>query len=303
MDLIGPLPMTKLGLEWIVTWVDRTSKTIVAAPAHSDRTSAEDIAALTLKEINCRFGLVLILMMDNGVRFVGAVWRALRRVYCTKLKFNPSYNPQSDPAEHANQQVLEGLRTAVATVVQYDEWDLTLTHITFGLNSHISAGTGVSPFEFAHGFLPRVPLTMGLDDTVSEAQPQEAINLAQQVTNQHFAAADSKAVGQVRLGRLLQSQSTPAVVKVGDQVWLDSSHVKVAVPYKLTERWFVPFVVLEAKGAQVTLDLPVTFGKAHQRVNIRYRCLKFFEAGTRNLKLQINRHALCQESTDLICTR
>ena len=50
----------------------------------------------------------------------------------------------------------------------------------------------------------------------------------------------------------------------------------MAVPYKLTARWFGPFVALEAKGAQVTLDLPATFGKAHQRVNISR--LKFFEA-------------------------
>ena len=59
----------------------------------------------------------------------------------------------------------------------------------------------------------------------------------------------------MRLGRLLQSRSTPAVVKVGDQVWLDPSHVKVAVPYKLTARWFGPFVVLEAKRAQVPCDI------------------------------------------------
>jgi len=57
---------------------------------------------------------------------------------------------------------------------------------------------------------------------------------------------------------------------------LNSSHVKVAVPYKLTARWVGPFVVLKVKGAQVTLDLHATFGKAHQRVNIRR--LKFFEA-------------------------
>ena len=59
--LIGPLPTTKLRHKWIVTWVDLTSKTIVAAPAHSDKTSAEDIAALTFKEISCRFGLPLTL--------------------------------------------------------------------------------------------------------------------------------------------------------------------------------------------------------------------------------------------------
>jgi len=87
-----------------------------------------------------------------------------------------------NPAERANHQVLEVLWAAVATVVQYDEWDLALPHNTFGLNSHISAATGVSPFEFAHGFSPWVPLTMGFDDAMSEEQPQETINLAQQVT-------------------------------------------------------------------------------------------------------------------------
>jgi len=121
MDLIGPLLTTKLGHEWIVTWVDCMSKTIVAAPAHRDRTSAEDIAVLTLKEISCRFGLLLTLTMDKDVRFVGAVWRALWKLCGTKLKFTSSYDPQSDPEERANQQVLEGLRAAVATVVQYDE--------------------------------------------------------------------------------------------------------------------------------------------------------------------------------------
>jgi len=56
-------------------------------------------------------------------------------------KFTFSYNPQSDPAERANQQVLESLRAAVVTVVQYDEcqWDLALPHIIFGLNSQISS--------------------------------------------------------------------------------------------------------------------------------------------------------------------
>ena len=33
MDLIGPLPATKSGRPWIVTWVDRSSKMIVAAAA------------------------------------------------------------------------------------------------------------------------------------------------------------------------------------------------------------------------------------------------------------------------------
>ena len=41
MDPIGPLPVTKCGHTWIVTWVDRTSKMIVAAAAKEGQMSSE----------------------------------------------------------------------------------------------------------------------------------------------------------------------------------------------------------------------------------------------------------------------
>ena len=78
--------------------------------------------------------------------------------------------------------------------------------------------------------------------------------------NRHKAASDAMAAAQVKLGQLLEKRSTPSVVKVRDKVWLDSKHMPVDVPYKLTSHWFGPFDVLEAAGAQVTLDLPATFG-------------------------------------------
>jgi len=62
---------------------------------------------------------------------------------------------------------------------------------------------------------------------------------------------------------------------VGDLVWIDSRHTPNDIPFKLTARWFRPFTVLQVKGAQATLDLPSTFGKAHRQINIAR--LKFFE--------------------------
>jgi len=62
---------------------------------------------------------------------------------------------------------------------------------------------------------------MGLDTAVSEEQPQEAIELAQQVANQHLAAADSMAAGQVRLGRLLQSRRSWGRMFMGQKVFLN----------------------------------------------------------------------------------
>jgi len=80
------------------------------------------------------------------------------------LRFTSSYKPQSDPAERANQQVLEALREAVDTAAQYDKWNDALPNVTSRLNTHMSVTTKVSLVEFAHGFRACVPLTIELPD-------------------------------------------------------------------------------------------------------------------------------------------
>jgi hypothetical protein len=202
MDLIGPLPPIKKGHKWIVTWVDRTSKMIVATAAADGHVTSEKLALLTFKEICCRFCFPLNLMMDNDVKFVNSLWQSLWQLCGTKLCFTSSYNPQSNPAEWANCQVLEALWAAVATVVQYDEWDEALPHVTFDLNTHVSIATNVSPFEFARGFPSRVPLTIYLSDSSTSAHDKSAVTLAQQIANRHNTS-DHIAVAQVRFGALV----------------------------------------------------------------------------------------------------
>jgi len=148
MDLIGPLPPTKKGHKWIETWVDPSSKMILAADAAADgQMTAEKLALLTFKEICCQFGLPLNLTRDNDVNFVSSLWQSLCHLCGIKLCFTSSYNPQSDLAKRANHQVLEALRVVVATVVQYDEWDEALPYVMFGPNTHVSTATNVSPLR------------------------------------------------------------------------------------------------------------------------------------------------------------
>jgi len=135
MTMIGPLPTTQLGNNWIVTWIDQTTKTIVAAAAAAP-TSKKTLTRLTFWEICCCFELPLNLTMDNDMWLNNRLWENLWKMCNSKLKFTSSYHPQADPAEKVNWQVMESLRAVVATVAQYDEWDLALPHITFGLNTH-----------------------------------------------------------------------------------------------------------------------------------------------------------------------
>jgi len=153
-------------------------------------------------------------------------------------------------------------------VVQYDEWDEALPHVTFGLNTHVSTATKVSLFEFAHGFPVRVPLTMGLAERQEFNDDTQAVSLIERMENRHKAASDHMTASQLRLGHLLEKRLVASRVVTGDKVWLDPKHTPIDISYKLTARWFGPFEVLSSDGAAVTLDLPETFGKAHCKVNI-----------------------------------
>jgi len=82
------------------------------------------------------------------------------------------------------------------------------------------------------------------------------------------------AAAQGKIGRLLVKRRRPAVLNVGDLVWMDSRHTANDL-FKLSVRWFGPSTVLDVNGAQATLDLPQSFGLAHRKINISR--LKIFE--------------------------
>ena len=277
MDLIGPLPKSRSGNDLIVTWVDRTSKLIVARALRQGNSSAKVLADLTFEAICCRFGLPARLTHDNDVRF-RSLWKELWKLLNTKISCTSAYNPQADPAERANRQVLEALRAAVSSVTDFDQWDQALPHLCFGLNTHPSSATHISPFELAHGFPARVPLTLDLAAHAQLTGDRGAADYALAVHNRHRAVADNVAAAQVRLGRLLDQRATPAEVKPGDQMYLDASPQHSPphqVPYKLANRWMGPVVALEVRGPSVHLALPPELGKISPWVNVRR--LKFFE--------------------------
>jgi hypothetical protein len=205
-------------------------------------------------------------------------WKELWRLLNTKITCTSPYNPQADLAERANGEVLEALRAAVSSVTDFDQWDQALPHLCFGLNTHPSSVTHTSPFELAHGFPARVPLTLDLAAHAHLTGDREAADFALEVHNRHQAAADNVAAAQLRLGRLLDQRATPADVKPGDQLYLDASPQHSPphqVPYKLANRWMGPYAALDVRGPSVRLDLPPELGKISPWVNVRR--LKFFE--------------------------
>ncbi len=118
----------------------------------------------------------------------------------TKNCFTTTYNPQVDPTERVNREVLEVLCGVVDTVTSYDEWDETLTHLCFGLNTHVSSVTGVSPFELAYGFPDRVPHTFGVSSRLQSTSESGVDDFALRIQNHFRTTEDNVADAQSRIG-------------------------------------------------------------------------------------------------------
>ena len=140
MDLIGPLPKSRSGNDLILTWVDRTSKLIVARALRQGNSAAKVLADITFEAICCRFGLPARLTHDNDIRF-RSLWKELWRLLNTKITCTSAYNPVADPAERADRQVLEALRAAVASVTDFDQWDQALPRLCFRLCLTYASGS------------------------------------------------------------------------------------------------------------------------------------------------------------------
>jgi hypothetical protein len=84
MDLISPLPKSRVGHEWIVTWGDCTSKLILAAAVKTGQSSEQDLADLMFIQICCRFGLPTKITHDNDVLFKH-VWHDICQCLSTKF--------------------------------------------------------------------------------------------------------------------------------------------------------------------------------------------------------------------------
>ncbi len=131
---------------------------------------------------------------------------------------------------------MESLRGAVVTVTSYDEWDEEFPHLCFGLNTHVSSDTDVSPFELVHGFPVRVPHTFGISSRLQSTSEPGSDDFVLLIQNRFRAASDNVVTAQGRIGIQLDARARPVEVKVGDYKYLDGKHVPSQLPLEFASR-------------------------------------------------------------------
>lgn len=239
MDIVGPLPKTKRGNEYILTMQDLLTKYSVAVPLQ--RARAFDVADAFLKQFICQFGAPRAILTDQGANFLSALMKQLARKFRIKQYSTTAYHPQSNGSIERSHHVLaEYLKQYVdEKASNWDEWtDLAM----FSYNTSVHEGTGFTPFELVYGKLAREPASdPPMDENLDPTYQDYLMELAVTLQDTQETARHNLNRSKLRSKRYYDRRANPQNFKPGDHVYL----LKEPRRGKFADQYTGPHTVLE----------------------------------------------------------
>lgn len=154
VDLVGKLPCTSKGYSMILSCVDEFSKFAWLVPIRMANTES---ILRELSRIFTNFGLVKIIVSDNGSQFSSVAFKK----FCFNRGINhvlqTPYYPKSSQAERSNRNLKAAL--IAFNVTSQNRWDETLACLPLALNLAKHESSKFTPFELMFKFRPNCPLS------------------------------------------------------------------------------------------------------------------------------------------------
>ena len=154
IDIVGPLPRTKSGNEYLLTIMDRMSKYPEAIPIRSIRSVriVEELVGFFTK-----FGLPKILQSDCGSNFVSKYFQDKMKELGVKHITSSPYHPESQGQLERFHQTLKSMIKKYC--LDHDsEWDKEIPYLLFAFRSAPGESVKCSPFQLIFGHAVRGPL-------------------------------------------------------------------------------------------------------------------------------------------------
>ncbi|GKA17629.1 putative reverse transcriptase domain-containing protein [Tanacetum coccineum] len=198
----------------------------------------EKLTRLYLKEIVCRHGVPVLIILDRDSHFTSRFWRSLHEALGTNLDMNTAYRPQTVGQSERTIQMLEDMLRAC--VIDFgNSWDRHLPLVEFSYNNSYHASIKAATYEALHEIKCRSPVCWS---EVGDSQ-------------------------------LTDRRLKPLYFEVGDKVLLKVSPWKGAVRFgkrkKLSPRYIGPFKILARVGpVAYTLELPEELKGNHSTFHV-----------------------------------
>lgn len=140
-DLVGPLPRTTTGFQYILVVADCFSKFPLFFPLR--KASSSKIVAILEKEVFLVFGTPRSIIVDNGPQFKSKDFIQLMKQYRVHIKYTAYYHPQVNPCERINRVLKTMLRSYMSD--NHRKWETDLSKIGAAIRGSRHEVTGFTP--------------------------------------------------------------------------------------------------------------------------------------------------------------
>ena len=159
IDVVGPLPRTKSGKEYIFTIMDKVTRFPEAIAVRSIK--APNIVS-HLIDFFSRFSLPREIQSDQGSNFMGKYFKGKMDEFGIKHVVSTAYHPESQGALERFHQTIKSMLKKYC-LEHGSDWDRELPFALFAIRSAPNESLGFSPFDLIFGHVPRGPLDVVYD--------------------------------------------------------------------------------------------------------------------------------------------
>ena len=143
MDIVGPLPVTVQGHQYILVMSAHFTKWVEAVPLANQK--AKTVARAFVENIVARHGVPVKLLTDQGSNFESELMKEVSRILGAHKLQTSAYHPQTNGQV---EQFNRTLKTIISSYVNsnHNEWDRHLHLALFAYHTSIHSSTHTSPF-------------------------------------------------------------------------------------------------------------------------------------------------------------
>ncbi|XP_066958870.1 uncharacterized protein [Macrobrachium rosenbergii] len=165
IDVVGPLPWTRGGNEYLLTMVDRVTRFPEAIPLRSIR-SEKIVEALV--SFFTKFGIPKTLQSDCGTNFMSRFFRKKMSELGVHHVTSSPYHPESQGQVEWFHQTLKSVIKKFC-IETGNEWDKEVPFALFAIHSVPNETLGFSPFDLVFGHSVHGPLDVVREHWEGEA--------------------------------------------------------------------------------------------------------------------------------------
>lgn len=255
-DLVGPLPRSSAGHEYILVVTDYFSKFVVVIPLRT--ISAKNVIKAIEEQIFLMFGVPEFIIVDNGTQFGRSNdFKKFLDKYGVRPLLNANYHPQNNPTERVNRV----LKTVLSSYIDanHRNWSDNLAHVSCALRTAKSESTRFSPYFVNFG---REMIVNG-EEFRNQREKQQLVDKSESATLDWKCEGLAKLYQKVRLNlrnahekskQRYDLRRRPVSYQVGDFVWKKDFPLSDASKHfsaKLAPKYRGPYRITRKNGLNV----------------------------------------------------